>query len=93
VGGDEAQPDRARGGARAVGSSGGDTDDEEVEPPWRHRPGRGGTEWPTSRAMADETRQTQGVLGAEAGNRVGEGGSRGRAGSMAGSVGGGGWGR
>jgi hypothetical protein len=65
VGGDQAQPDRARGGARATGSGGGDAGDEEAEPPRHHGPGRGGTEWLTSGAMADEPRWARGVLGAE----------------------------
>jgi hypothetical protein len=57
-----------------------DVGDEEAEPPRRHGPGRGGTEWPTAGAMAGELRWAWGVLGAEAGGRVGEAGLRGRAG-------------
>jgi hypothetical protein len=78
--GDEAQPDGAGGRARAAESDGGDTGGEKAEPPRRHGPGRGGTEWPASGAMAGEPCRARGVLGAEAGDRVGEAGSRGRAG-------------
>jgi hypothetical protein len=81
VGGDEAQRDRVGGGARAARSGCGNTGDEEADPPpQRHKPSRGGAKWPTSGAMADEPHQARGMLGAEAGDRVGEAGSRGRVG-------------